>query len=92
MQEDTEELERHLELRDELYNSDISPDDLPAFRVGKLQLGLKQLDLLVLDNVIEDFPIRQMRIRLGAVLKKLPQRDAQSPADQSNSHCKSQHR
>lgn len=63
------------------YKSEISPDDLPSFRIGKLQLGLKQLDLLVLDNVIENFPIRQMRIRLGAVLKKLPQRDAQSPAE-----------
>lgn len=73
------------------YNSEITTDDLPSFRIGKLQLGFKQLDLLVLDNVIENFPIRQMRIRLGAVLKKLPQCDAQSPADKSNSNCKSQH-
>lgn len=80
MQGDIEELKDHVELK-----------HLPSFRIGKLQLGFKQLDLLVLDNVIEDFPIRQVGVRLGAVLKELPQCDAQSPADKSNSRCKSQH-
>lgn len=61
---------------DVLYNSEMSANDLPSVRIRKLQLWFKQLDLLILDNVIENFPVRQMRIRLGAVLKKLPQCDA----------------
>lgn len=61
---------------DVLYNSEMSANDLPSVRIRKLQLWFKQLDLLILDDVIENFPVRQVRIRLGAVLKKLPQCDA----------------
>lgn len=65
-----------MENKDVLYNSEMSTNDLPSVRIRKLQDWFKQLDLLILDNVIENFPVRQMRIRLGAILKKLPQCDA----------------
>lgn len=65
-----------MEHKDVLCKSETSAYDLPSVRIGKLQLWFKQLDLLILDNVIENFPVRQMGIRLGAVLKKLPQCDA----------------
>lgn len=49
---------------------------LPPFGIGKLQVRFKQLDLLILDDVVEDLPVGQVRIRLSGVLKELPQRDA----------------
>lgn len=47
----------------------------PSFRIRKLQLRFEEFDLLILDHVIENLPIGQMRIWLGGVLEKLPQCD-----------------
>lgn len=45
---------------------------LPSFRVRKLKLRFEEFDLLVLDHMVENLPVRQMRIWLPGVLKQLP--------------------
>lgn len=54
---------------------------LPSFRVRKLKLWFEELDLLVLDHMVENLPVRQMRIWLPCVLKQLPQCDPEGPVD-----------
>lgn len=54
---------------------------LPSFRVRKLKLWFEEFDLLVLDHMVENLPVRQMRIWLPGVLKQLPQCDPEGPVD-----------
>lgn len=54
---------------------------LPSFRVGKLKLRFEEFDLLVFDHMVENLPVRQMRIWLAGVLKQLPECDPEGPAN-----------
>lgn len=60
---------------------------LPSFRVRKLKLWFEELDLLVLDHMIENLPVRQMRIWLPSVLKQLPQCDPEGPVHNQRQSC-----
>lgn len=60
----------------------MTEDISPSLRVGQVQLGLEELDLLVPDHMVQHLAIRQVRVRLVGIFKQFPQRYSQRPKPQ----------
>jgi len=43
--------------------------DIPSVRIRKIQLWLEEFDLLLLDYMMENLPVRKMWVRLNSILK-----------------------